>query len=159
MEGAQWLCWTMLDSILRSSLVYPHLRHCIMCLTKTHKYLHTTGSTHEEPSRHNWKRVDWDVKNQIKQTNKYFHTKIFKNVSSVYLFTNWSFWQAFIIFFYRTKVVGLMRKVYVYFSPTCACNWPRIDETVFIFPYHWAQYLLWVSILLRSVRRFYRYSF
>ena len=25
-----------------------------------------------------------------------------------------------LLYFYRTKVVGLMRKVYVYFSPTCA---------------------------------------
>ena len=59
-------------------------------------------------------------------------------------------------FYYRTKVVGLMRKVYVYYRPTCAWNWPRIDETVFIVPFHWAQYLLWVSVLLRSVRQFYR---
>ena len=79
---------TMLDSIPKSCLVYPHLHHCVMCLTKTHLYLLTTGSTHEEPSRHNYKRVDWDVKNQIKQTNKYFHLKKFKNVPSVYLFTN-----------------------------------------------------------------------
>ena len=69
------------------------------------------------------------------------------------------FLTSFYYIFYRTKVVGLMRKVYAYFSPTCALNCPRIDETVFIVPFHWAQYLLWVSILLRSVRRFHRYSF
>ena len=31
----------------------------------------STGSTQEYPSRHNWKSVDWDIKNQIKQ-NKFF---------------------------------------------------------------------------------------
>ena len=102
--GCTVACRTMLDSIPRSSLVYPHLRHCIMCLTKTHLYLLTAGSTHEEPSGHNWKRVDWDVKNQIKQTNKYFHSKKIKNVPSVHLFTNWSFWQAFIIFFIAQRL-------------------------------------------------------
>ena len=30
----------------------------------------SAGSTLEDPSRHNWKIVNWDVKNQIKQTNK-----------------------------------------------------------------------------------------
>ena len=27
----------------------------------------STGSTQEDPPQHNWKIVDWDVKNQIKQ--------------------------------------------------------------------------------------------
>ena len=35
-------------------------------------YYSSTGSTQEELSLHNWKIVDWDVKNQIKQTNKPF---------------------------------------------------------------------------------------
>ena len=26
------------------------------------------GSTQEDPSQHNWTIVDWDLKNQIKQT-------------------------------------------------------------------------------------------
>ena len=30
--------------------------------------LFSTGSTQEDQSRHNWKIVDWDVKNQNKQT-------------------------------------------------------------------------------------------
>ena len=29
----------------------------------------STGSTQEDPFQHNWKIVDWDVKNQIKHTN------------------------------------------------------------------------------------------
>ena len=42
-----------------------------MSLSKTHLFLLSTGSTQEDLSRHNWKIVDWDVKNQIiKQTNK-----------------------------------------------------------------------------------------
>ena len=28
------------------------------------------GSTQEDPSCYIWKNVDWDVKNQVKQTNK-----------------------------------------------------------------------------------------
>ena len=30
----------------------------------------STGSTPEDPTRRNWKIVDWDVKNHIKQTTK-----------------------------------------------------------------------------------------
>ena len=41
--------------------------HCVVSLSKTHLSLLSTGSTQEDPSRHNWKIVDWDVKNQIKQ--------------------------------------------------------------------------------------------
>ena len=48
----------------------PHLRHCVVSLSKAHLSLLSTGSTQEDPSRHNWKIVDWDVKNQIKQTKK-----------------------------------------------------------------------------------------
>ena len=129
-----------------------------LCLW-AHWYLLTTGSTHEKSSRHNWKHFDWDVKNQIKQTNKYFHPKILRMCKAYICLQTEVFDKLLLYFFYRTKVVGLMRKVYVYFSPNGAWNWPRIDKTVFIVPFHWAQYLLWVSVLLRSVRRFYRYSF
>ena len=34
---------------------------------ETKRSLLSTGSTQEDPSRHSWKIVDWDVKNQIKQ--------------------------------------------------------------------------------------------
>ena len=43
-------------------------RHCVVSLSKTHLSMLSTGSTQEDPSRHNWKIVDWEVKNQIKQT-------------------------------------------------------------------------------------------
>ena len=39
-----------------------------MSLSKTLYPLLSTGSTQEDPSQHNWKIVDWDVKNQNKQT-------------------------------------------------------------------------------------------
>ena len=40
-----------------------------MSLSKTHLSMLSTGSTQEDPSRHNLKIVDRDIKNQIKQTN------------------------------------------------------------------------------------------
>ena len=45
----------------------PHRRHCVVSLSKTHLSLLSTGSTQEDPSRHNCKIVDLDVKTQIKQ--------------------------------------------------------------------------------------------
>ena len=45
----------------------PHRRHCVVSLSKTHLSLLSTGSTQKDLSQHNWKIVDWDVKNQIKQ--------------------------------------------------------------------------------------------
>ena len=44
-------------------------RHCIVSLSKTLYPLLSIDSTQEDPSRHNWKIVDWDVKNRQKQTN------------------------------------------------------------------------------------------
>ena len=44
-----------------------HRRHCVVSLSKTHLSLLNTGSTQEDLSQHNWKTVDWDDKNQIKQ--------------------------------------------------------------------------------------------
>ena len=41
-----------------------------MSFSKTLLYLLSTGSTQEDPSRHNCKIVDLDVKNQIKETNE-----------------------------------------------------------------------------------------
>ena len=40
-----------------------------MSLSKTHYPLLRTGSAKEDPSRHNSKVVDWDVRNQNKQTH------------------------------------------------------------------------------------------
>ena len=44
-------------------------------LSKTHLSLLNTGSTQEDLSRNNWKNVDWDIKNQIKQTNRSTHVR------------------------------------------------------------------------------------
>ena len=68
--GAQWLNGRVLDSRPRGRRFKPYRRHCVMSLSKTHLSLLSTGSTQEDPSRHNWKIVDCDVKNQINQTNK-----------------------------------------------------------------------------------------
>ena len=56
-----------LESISIGCEFEPHQRHCVVSLSKTFYHLLRTGSTQENPSRHNWKIVDWDVKNQIKQ--------------------------------------------------------------------------------------------
>ena len=59
----------VLDYRRRGHGFKPHRRHCVVSLSKTHLSLLSTGSTQEDPSQHNQKIVDWDVKNQIKQTN------------------------------------------------------------------------------------------
>ena len=58
----------VLDSRSRGCRFEPDRQHCVVSLSKTHKSLLSTGSTLEDPSLNNWKIVDWDVKNQIKQT-------------------------------------------------------------------------------------------
>ena len=50
-------------------MVEPHRRHCVVSLSKTHLSLLSTCSTQEHLSRPNCKIVDWDAKNQNKQTN------------------------------------------------------------------------------------------
>ena len=65
-EGVQWLGGRVLDSRQRRC---GFERHCVVALSKTHLSLLSTGSTQEDPSRHNWQIVDRDKKNQIKQTN------------------------------------------------------------------------------------------
>ena len=40
-----------------------------MSLSKTLYPQLSTGSTKEDPSKHDRKIVDWDIKNQIKQNN------------------------------------------------------------------------------------------
>ena len=41
-------------------------RHCVVSSSKTLYPLLSTGSTKEDPSQHDWKIDDWDVKNQTK---------------------------------------------------------------------------------------------
>ena len=68
MEGAQWHSGRVLDSRPRGLGVEPHRRHCVVSLSMAHLSLLSTGSTQEDPSGHNCKIDDWDVKNRIKQT-------------------------------------------------------------------------------------------
>ena len=42
----------------------PHRRHCIVSLSKTLYRLLRTGSIQSDPSRHDWKIVNWDIENQ-----------------------------------------------------------------------------------------------
>ena len=51
--GAQWLTGRELDLRLRVCGFEPHLRHCVLSLSKTHESLLSTGSIEEAPSRHN----------------------------------------------------------------------------------------------------------
>ena len=63
-----WLSGRVLDSRPRRCGFEPH---CVVSLSKTHKSLLSSGSAQEDPSQSNWKIVDWDVKNEIKQTNNW----------------------------------------------------------------------------------------
>ena len=71
-KGTQWLSGRVLDSRPRGLGIESNWHHCVVSLSRTHLSLLSTGSTQEDPSRHNWKIVDWDVKNQ---TNKNGFTK------------------------------------------------------------------------------------
>ena len=66
--GAQWLSDRVLELRPRGRGFEPQRRHCVVSLSKTHLSLLSTGSIQEDPSRNNWKNVDWDVKKQIQQT-------------------------------------------------------------------------------------------
>ena len=47
----------------------PHQLHCTVSFkSKTHLALHSTCSTQEDLSQHNWKIVDWYVRKKIKHT-------------------------------------------------------------------------------------------
>ena len=48
----------------------PYQPHFVVSLSKTHLSLLSSCSPQEDPSRHNWKIIVWDEKNQIKQTNQ-----------------------------------------------------------------------------------------
>ena len=49
--------------------------HCVVSLSKTLYLLLSTGSTQEDPSRHDCKIVDWEIKNQNEQTR----SEVFSN--------------------------------------------------------------------------------
>ena len=57
----------VLDLRSRGCGFEPHQRHCIVALSKTLYPLLSTGSTQEDPPRHNRKIVDWDVQDPHKQ--------------------------------------------------------------------------------------------
>ena len=63
-----------MDWRLKGPKFEPHGRHCVVSLSKTHLSLLSTGSTQEDQSRHNWKIIDWVVKNQIKANFKYMYS-------------------------------------------------------------------------------------
>ena len=69
--GAQWLSGRVLDSRPRGCWLEPYRHHCFVSLSKTHLSKLSNGSTQEDLSLYNWKIVDWDVKNQSKQTKNY----------------------------------------------------------------------------------------
>ena len=83
--GAQWLSCRVLDLRLRGRRFEPHWCHCVVSLSKTHLSLLITGSTQEDLSWHNWKIVDWDVKNQINQSIKVGHNLV--NLVGAYMWT------------------------------------------------------------------------
>ena len=72
----------VLDSRPRGHGFETHWHHCVVSLSKTHLSVLSTCSTQEDPSQHNWKIVDWDVKNQNKQTKSTIETSwhYWKNV-------------------------------------------------------------------------------
>ena len=52
-EGAQWLGGRVLDLRQRGRGFEPHQPHCVVSIRKTNISLLSTGSTQEDPSRHN----------------------------------------------------------------------------------------------------------
>ena len=60
---------SVVECLTRDQGIQPHQLHCVVSLSKKHLFSLSTDSTQEDPSRRNWKIVDWYVKNQIKQTN------------------------------------------------------------------------------------------
>ena len=51
--GAQWLSGRVHISRLTNCRFEPHLRHCVVSLSKSHLSMPNIGSTKEDPSRHN----------------------------------------------------------------------------------------------------------
>ena len=66
--GTQWLSGRVLDSRLRGRGFEPHLRHCVVSLSKTHLSLLSTGSTQEDSPD-----ITEKLLNQIKQTGNHFY--------------------------------------------------------------------------------------
>ena len=71
-EGAQWLSGRVLDLRPKGCGFEPLTGVTALCPWASHiNPMLSTGSTQEDPSRLNWKIVNWEVKNQTnKRTNK-----------------------------------------------------------------------------------------
>ena len=67
--GAQWLSGRVLDLRPSDRGFEHHQRHCVLSLTKTHN-LCLVLVQHRKTRSDTTEKNDWDVKNQIKQTNK-----------------------------------------------------------------------------------------
>ena len=65
--GVGWLSDKRPDLRSKVCVFEPHWRHCIVSLSKTHYPLFSTGLIQEDPSQHDWKNIDSDVKNKTKQ--------------------------------------------------------------------------------------------
>ena len=78
--GAQWLSGGVLTRVRGGPEFKTHWRNCVVSLSKTHLSLLSTVSPQEYPTQPDIteKIVDWDVKNQIKQT-KPFHNGILQS--------------------------------------------------------------------------------
>ena len=74
--GAQWLSGRVLDLRPMGRGFEPHQHHCVVSLSKIYLSLLSTGSTQEDLSQHNWKNVDWDVKNQNQTKQKYANQRM-----------------------------------------------------------------------------------
>ena len=66
--GAKLLSGRVLDS-------RPYRRHCVVILSKTHYPCLVARET--RPDRNEKKKVDWDLKNQIKQMVKVLQSYLF----------------------------------------------------------------------------------
>ena len=100
----QSLCWSLEYSMCVKLLTEHHLEflslkgscrgssestlvkmsNCWKSHAAAHLSLLSTSSTQENPSQHNWKIVDWDAKNQIKQNVDYLFpdSRAFSTVES-----------------------------------------------------------------------------
>ena len=59
-----------------------------MSLGKTHLSLLSTSSAQEDQSQYKWKIVDWDVKNQIKQTKQSFNKHVYSVLKQKFSYIN-----------------------------------------------------------------------
>ena len=73
-EQHPWKLCSQWVGTLPSQKFADHGCTCLTCCPYHlhHLFLLSTCSIQEDPSQHNWKIVDWDVKNQIKQNLNHY---------------------------------------------------------------------------------------